>query len=116
MKTILFALPGNEQLAAALAEKLQCESGKVTVRHVFSCVNPMGCNVKSFKAPAEEELKHDFMWHIYPHLPAKGMIQIFNRSHYEDILMPAVHGTLNEETINNRFDFINSFEKQLQDS
>ena len=56
-----------------------------TIRHVFSCVNPQGCNVKSFKTPTGEEKLHDFLWRIYVNLPEKGMIQIFNRSHYEDI-------------------------------
>ena len=87
-----------------------------TIRHVFSCINPMGCNVKSFKAPTAEELKHDFMWRIYPHLPEKGMIQIFNRSHYEDILVPSIHGTLPEAGIEERYHFINCFEKQIQAS
>ena len=86
------------------------------IRHVFSCVNPMGCNVKSFKAPTEEEMKHDFLWRIYPHLPAKGMIQIFNRSHYEDILMPVIHGTLPKADIEERYHFINCFENQLLSS
>lgn len=86
------------------------------IRHVFSCVNPMGCNVKSFKAPTEEERKHDFLWRIYPHLPAKGMIQIFNRSHYEDVLVPAIHGTLPAAVIEERYHFINCFEKQLLSS
>jgi len=87
-----------------------------TIRHVFSCINPMGCNVKSFKAPTKEELQHDFMWRIYPHLPAKGMIQIFNRSHYEDILVPTIQKTLSETIIEERMEFINCFEKQLQSS
>jgi PPK2 family polyphosphate:nucleotide phosphotransferase len=86
------------------------------IRHVFSCVNPLGCNVKSFKAPTEEERKHDFLWRIYPHLPAKGMIQIFNRSHYEDVLVPAMHGTLPAAVIEERYHFINCFEKQLLSS
>lgn len=86
------------------------------IRHVFSCVNPMGCNVKPFKTPTEEELKHDFLWRIYKHLPEKGMIQIFNRSHYEDILMPTIHGTLPKETIEKRYGFINCFESQLKAS
>jgi PPK2 family polyphosphate:nucleotide phosphotransferase len=86
------------------------------IRHVFTCVNPMGCNVKSFKAPTEIEQKHDFLWRIYPHLPAKGMIQIFNRSHYEDILMPSIQKILPEKVIEERYDFINCFEKQLQTS
>lgn len=87
-----------------------------TIRHVFSCVNPMGCNVKSFKAPTEIEKKHDFMWRIYPNLPEQGMIQIFNRSHYEDILVPTVQKNLPEEVIEERYDFINCFEKQLKTS
>lgn len=89
-------------------------SGKdSTVRHVFSCVNPMGCNVKSFKKPTEEENKHGFLWRIYPHVPAKGMIQIFNRSHYEDILVPTVHQTHSNSIIQQRYDYINSFEQHL---
>lgn len=87
-----------------------------TIRHVFSCINPMGCNVKSFQKPTAIELKHDFLWRIYPHLPAKGMIQIFNRSHYEDILVPSVYQTLPKTTIEERYDFVNCFEKQLKAS
>lgn len=87
-----------------------------TIRHVFSCVNPMGCNVKSFQKPTELELKHDFLWRIYPNLPSKGMIQIFNRSHYEDILVPSVLQTLPQATIEERYDYINCFEKQLKSS
>lgn len=86
------------------------------IRHVFSCVNPMGCNVKSFKAPTEEEQNHDFLWRIYPYLPAKGMMQIFNRSHYEDILVPSIHGTLSTAAIEERYHFINCFEKQIHAS
>lgn len=85
-----------------------------TIRNVFSCINPMGCNVKAFKAPTEVEKAHDYMWRIYPHLPAKGMIQIFNRSYYEDILVPTVRETLPEEVIENRYDHINSFEHRLE--
>ena len=89
-------------------------SGKdSTIKHVFSCVNPMGCNVKSFKKPTEEEKMHGFLWRIYQHLPPKGMIQIFNRSHYEDILVPTVHKLLTPEEIEPRYDFINSFEQHL---
>ena len=83
------------------------------IRQVFSCVNPMGCNVKSFKKPTEEEKKHGFLWRIYPHLPPQGMMQIFNRSHYEDILVPTVHGTHKTSVIEQRFDYINSFEDHL---
>lgn len=84
-----------------------------TIRHVFSCVNPMGCNVKSFKAPSEEEKAHDFLWRIHPLAPARGMIQIFNRSHYEDILVPTVHKLFDKEKIEKRYDRINRFEENL---
>ena len=61
-------------------------------RKVFSRMNPQGVTVKSFKAPTQEELSHDFLWRIHQKTPAKGMIQIFNRSHYEDVLITRVHG------------------------
>ena len=84
-----------------------------TIRHVFSSMNPMGVNVKAFKEPTDEEMAHDFLWRVHPHAPAKGMIQIFNRSHYEEILVPTVHKTASKEKIELRYDFINSFEKNL---
>jgi PPK2 family polyphosphate:nucleotide phosphotransferase len=64
-----------------------------TIRRVFSSMNPMGIKVKAFKEPTEEEMMHDFMWRIFPNFPEKGCIQIFNRSHYEDIIMPQILGT-----------------------
>ncbi len=78
-------------------------------------LDPMGCNVKAFKAPTEEEKAHDFLWRIHPHAPEKGMIQIFNRSHYEDVLFPRVHESISmdEQT---RFSHINAFESLLKES
>ncbi len=87
-----------------------------TVRQVFSCLNPQGCTVKSFKVPTEEEFSHDFLWRIHKETPAKGMIQIFNRSQYEDILVPTVHQLLDAETLENRYEKINYFEQHLQDN
>jgi PPK2 family polyphosphate:nucleotide phosphotransferase len=87
-----------------------------TIRHVFSSMNPMGVNVKAFKAPTEEELTHDFLWRIHPHAPARGMISVFNRSHYEDILVPTVHKLRDSKILERRYDIINSFEKSLTDS
>ncbi len=86
-----------------------------TIRHVFSCINPQGCYVKSFKTPTEEERLHDFLWRISKNLPEKGMIGIFNRSQYEDILFPFVHKTLNEKEFEQRHKEINGFEEHLQD-
>lgn len=86
------------------------------IRNVFSGVNPQGCVVKSFKAPTEEECSHDFLWRIHPHAPAKGMFQLFNRSHYEDILYPTVHKTFSKDEIKRRYTAINHFEEHLQSS
>lgn len=85
------------------------------VREVFSAVNPQGVRVKSFKVPTEEELAHDFLWRVHQHTPRKGMIQIFNRSHYEDVLVTRVLGLTDDKTAKKRFGIINSFEKLLQE-
>jgi len=66
----------------------------VTTRHAFSSMNPLGIQVTSFKNPLGQELDHDFLWRIYPHILAKRMIAVFNRSYYEDILVPAVNITV----------------------
>jgi len=87
-----------------------------TIKHMFSYMNPMGLSVKAFKAPTEEETKCDFLKRVHEHTPAKGMIQIFNRSHYEDILVPSVHKTIDKELVERRYETINSFEQNLVDS
>jgi len=83
------------------------------VRNVFGKLNPQGVLVKSFKTPTAEELSHDFLWRVQAHAPAKGMIQIFNRSHYEDILITRVHKWCDDKTAKKRMDAINNFEKLL---
>lgn len=103
----------NDRSLLIILQGLDASGKDSTIKHVFSCVNPMGCNVKSFKKPTEEEKKHGFLWRIYQNLPSQGMIQIFNRSHYEDILVPTVHGTLEEAVIKHRYDYINAFEHHL---
>ncbi len=85
------------------------------VREVFSSVNPQGVKVKSFKKPTEEELSHDFLWRVHKHTPAKGQIQIFNRSHYEDVLVTRVLGLTDDKTAKKRFEVINAFEELLQE-
>lgn len=85
------------------------------IKDVFSGLNPQGISVHSFKAPTPEELKHDFLWRIHQHTPEKGMIQVFNRSHYEDVLITRVHGWCDDETAKKRFKAINRFEKLLQE-
>jgi len=83
------------------------------IRKVFGQINPQGVQVVSFKTPTEEELAHDFLWRIHKQTPAKGMIQIFNRSHYEDVLITRVHGWCDDATAEKRFDAINNFEELL---
>jgi PPK2 family polyphosphate:nucleotide phosphotransferase len=83
------------------------------IRKVFGQMNPQGVRVESFKAPTEKELAHDFLWRIHQHTPEKGMIQIFNRSHYEDVLITRVHGWCDDATALKRFDAINDFEELL---
>lgn len=85
------------------------------VRNVFSGLNPQGIAVQSFKAPTAEELSHDFLWRIHKHVPAKGTIQIFNRSQYEDVLITRVHGWCDDNTAKRRFQAINHFEQLLQE-
>jgi PPK2 family polyphosphate:nucleotide phosphotransferase len=85
------------------------------VRNVFGKMNPMGVMAKSWKAPTAEELAHDFLWRIHQHTPAKGMVQLFNRSHYEDILITRVHKWCDDETARKRMKAINDFEKLLEE-
>lgn len=84
-----------------------------TIKHVMSGVNPQGCKVASFKVPTPLEASHDFLWRIHQQVPPKGYIGIFNRSHYEDVLVTRVHGLISEKTQEKRFREINDFEKML---
>lgn len=85
------------------------------IRNVLGNMNPQGVTVQSFKAPTAKELSYDFLWRIHQHAPAKGMIQVFNRSHYEDILVTRVHKWCDDETARKRINAINDFEKLLQE-
>lgn len=86
-----------------------------TIRHVFEGVNPQGVSVTSFKVPTPVELDHDYLWRVHQHVPGKGQIMIFNRSHYEDVLVVRVHDLVAEQTWRKRFDHINNFERMLVD-
>jgi PPK2 family polyphosphate:nucleotide phosphotransferase len=87
-----------------------------TIEHVMHGVNPQGCQVTSFKVPTEEELAHDYLWRIHKAVPRRGYIGIFNRSHYEDVLVVRVHNLVPEEVWQQRYEQINHFEKLLADS
>jgi PPK2 family polyphosphate:nucleotide phosphotransferase len=87
-----------------------------TIKNVMSGVNPQGCRVASFKAPSEKELRYDFLWRVHQEVPPKGYIGIFNRSHYEDVLITHVHGWVSDQVITQRLDQINEFEEMLAEN
>jgi PPK2 family polyphosphate:nucleotide phosphotransferase len=84
-----------------------------TVSHVFRGTNPQGCRVYSFKEPSPDESAHDFLWRYHQHTPSAGMIHVFNRSHYEDVLVTRVKGLVPEQVWRARYDSINDFERML---
>jgi PPK2 family polyphosphate:nucleotide phosphotransferase len=84
-----------------------------TIRRVFRGVNPQGVAVTSFKVPSKKELAHDFLWRVHREVPSQGMIGVFNRSHYEDVLVVRVHNILPESVWRPRYEQINNFEKML---
>ncbi len=87
-----------------------------TIRHIFGGVNPQGCQVAAFKVPTQLETRHDFLWRCHAQVPPKGMIGIFNRSHYEDVLSPVVHGNMSEKEAAQHIDEINDWERMLADN
>jgi PPK2 family polyphosphate:nucleotide phosphotransferase len=87
-----------------------------TIRHVFREVDPLGVRAVRFKAPTDDELAHDFLWRVHPHVPAKGELVIFNRSHYEDVLVVRVHKLITEAECKRRYELINGFERLLVDN
>jgi PPK2 family polyphosphate:nucleotide phosphotransferase len=87
-----------------------------TIRHVMSGLNPAGCVVTSFKAPSSEELSHDYLWRIHKAVPARGMIGVFNRSHYEDVLIVRVHKMVPREVWSKRYRQINEMERTLDEN
>lgn len=86
-----------------------------TIRHVFDGVNPCGVRVASFKNPTPEELAHDYLWRVHKQTPKNGEIVIFNRSHYEDVLVVRVHSLVPKEVWSRRYEHINNFERMLAD-
>lgn len=84
-----------------------------TICHVFAQINPQGCEVHSFRQPTQEELDHDFLWRVHKVVPGRGTLGIFNRSHYEDVLVARVRRLVPDEVWERRYDEINHFEKLL---
>ena len=113
LQNLLYA--ENKHAVLVILQGMDASGKDGTIRNVFGKLNPQGVMVKSFKAPTTEELAHDFLWRIHEHTPSKGMIQIFNRSHYEDILVTRVHKLCDDETTASRMKAINAFEELLQE-
>lgn len=87
-----------------------------TISHIFSGVNPQGCDVTPFKVPTPEEARHDFLWRVHKAVPERGMIGIFNRSQYEDVLSPRVHKLISDKEARRRLAEINRFEESLAEN
>jgi len=87
-----------------------------TINHVLGAMNPQGCTVTGFKVPSQEEAAHDFLWRYHKAAPARGQVAIFNRSHYEDVLVVRVHDLVPKAVWSERYDLINDFERLLYES
>ena len=112
LQNLLFA--ENKHAVLIVLQGMDGSGKDGAIKNVFGHLNPQGVNVKSFKVPTEEEASHDFLWRVHHDAPAKGTIQIFNRSHYEDILVTRVHGWCDDATAKKRMKAINDFEQLLQ--
>ena len=111
LQNLLFA--ENKHSVLVVIQGMDGSGKDGVIRNVLGNMNPQGVTVKSYKAPTPEELSHDFLWRIHQHAPAKGMIQVFNRSHYEDILITRVHKWCDDATAKKRMKAINDFEQLL---
>jgi len=110
----LYAESGRSLLICLQAMDAGGKDG--TIRHVLGYMNPQGCRVQAFKQPTPEEQAHDFLWRAHRAVPARGEVVIFNRSHYEDVLVTRVHGMIDAETCAQRYQSIRQFEQHLVDN
>lgn len=106
----------NRQKLLVIFQAMDAAGKDSTTRHVFEGVNPQGVHVVSFKVPSKRELAHDFLWRIHRRVPPQGMIHVFNRSHYEDVLVVRVEKIVPQEVWAQRFEQINQFEKFLTET
>lgn len=106
----------NKRAVLVILQAMDAGGKDGTIRHVMGPLNPQGVQVVSFKAPTKEELSHDFLWRIHSYAPRTGEIRVFNRSHYEDVLIVRVHNLVPKSVWSKRYKHINSFENLLSDS
>ena len=112
LQNILYA-DGSHSLLVVI-QGMDASGKDGLINNVFTFINPQGISVTSFKAPDQKELAHDFLWRIHANVPAKGMIKIFNRSHYEDVLITRVHKWVDDKLAEKRMKAINDFEELVQ--
>ena len=113
LQELLFAEHKHKVLVVLQAMDTAGKDG--VIRSVFDGVNPQGVQVAAFKAPSAQELDHDYLWRVHQYAPGKGEMVIFNRSHYEDVLVVRVHNLAPKEVWSRRYEHINAFEKMLAD-
>ena len=113
LQELLFAEGKHKLLIVLQAMDTAGKDG--VIRHVFDGVNPQGVKVAAFKVPSPDELAHDYLWRVHKQTPGRGEITIFNRSHYEDVLVVRVHNIVPEEVWKRRYEQIAAFEKMLAD-
>ncbi len=114
LQELLYAVRSHSVLVILQGRDTSGKDG--TIRHVAGPLNSQSCSVASFKVPTEEELAHDFLWRVHAQTPPSGDIRIFNRSHYEDVLVVRVHKLAPKEVWRQRYEHINAFEQLLADS
>ncbi|HEY5504349.1 MAG TPA: polyphosphate kinase 2 family protein [Sedimentisphaerales bacterium] len=114
LQYLLFA--ENKRAMLVVLQAMDAGGKDGTIRTVMGPMNPQGCKVTSFKEPTDEELAHDFLWRVHRFVPRKGEVRIFNRSHYEDVLIVRVHNLVPKSIWSMRFEQINNFEKLLVES
>lgn len=113
LQNLLYA--ESEHAVLVVLQGMDASGKDGVIRKVFTSMNPQGVRVNSFKVPTPEELSHDFLWRIHKMTPPKGILQVFNRSHYEDVLITRVHRLINDKTAKKRMKAINDFEWLLQE-
>lgn len=113
LQNLLYA--SSQYAVLVVIQGLDASGKDGAIKNVLGTLNPQGVTVKSFKAPTNEELSHDFLWRVHLATPSKGMLQVFNRSHYEDILVTRVHKWCDHDTAIKRMKAINDFEQLLQE-
>jgi PPK2 family polyphosphate:nucleotide phosphotransferase len=111
IQELLFA--GHQRKLLIVLQGMDTSGKDGTIRHVMLGFNPQGTRVVSFRKPSEEELDHDFLWRVHAKVPAKGETVVFNRSHYEDVLIVRVHDLVPKAVWRKRYDQINAFERML---